>query len=568
MQENLGEALSHFADTIHDAIKAGKTFSITTHSDCDGLVSGAILASALERADAKFTIRTIPEFETDSVKSLGRDVNLITDLGSAHASEIESKIGGEWFVLDHHNAPDLEMENQKVINSWKFGIDGGSEACSGTMAYLASMALDSENLDLSKIALVAAIGDRQDKGEGKTMLGENAKVLKTAVDAGFVESFQDLLLVGRETRPLADAMAFTARPFIEGVTWNHKACLEILKLCNIPLKNGSRWRVPAELSQEEKDSILKSLVEHAHGDNASAVIQEMIGSAYILTIEDHGSCTRDAREFSTMLNSCGRIGMSGVGIAVCMGERDKMLAEADKMLSQYRSMIKEYMNVLSGERWRVSNSGKCIMVDGGGLVPEHMSGTVSSVIAGAPKNAGKIVILRTNSGGDSVKFSSRKSSKFDGKISLSNIMQKGAEKFDGIGGGHDGAASARITRDKLDGFLDYLVLAPRLYLACLLLLQPGLFLKDPNSQNQAPLKQDMPSYHCMLLSHRRYQISKSLSPFDFPSLNPVHCDDLKQTTRLQSLIQSRMREHFQDQLSDLHRVQEILQNRFQTLVWF
>ena len=159
MQENLGEALSHFADTIHDAIKAGKTFSITTHSDCDGLVSGAILASALERADAKFTIRTIPEFETDSVKSLGRDVNLITDLGSAHASEIESKIGGEWFVLDHHNAPNglyLEMENQKVINSWKFGIDGGSEACSGTMAYLASMALDSENLDLSKIALVAA----------------------------------------------------------------------------------------------------------------------------------------------------------------------------------------------------------------------------------------------------------------------------------------------------------------------------------------------------------------------------------------------------------------------------
>ena len=121
------------------------------------------------------------------------------------------------------------------------------------MVYLASMALDSENLDLSKIALVAAIGDRQDKGEGKTMLGENAKVLKTAVDAGFVESFQDLLLVGRETRPLADAMAFTARPFIEGVTWNHKACLEILKLCNIPLKNGSRWRVPAELSQEEKD---------------------------------------------------------------------------------------------------------------------------------------------------------------------------------------------------------------------------------------------------------------------------------------------------------------------------
>ena len=456
MQKDLGESLSYFADTIHDAIKTGKTFSITTHSDCDGLVSGSILSSALDRADAKFTIRTIQGFEADSVKSLGRDVNLITDLGSNNASEIESKIGGEWFVLDHHSAPDSELENQRVINSWKFGINGSTEACSGTMAYLASVALDSDNSDLSKLALVAAIGDRQDKGERKTMLGENAKVLKTAIDAGLVESYQDLLLVGRETRPLADAMAFTARPFIEGVTWNHKACLEILKLCNIPLKNGGRWRVPAELSKEEKDSILKSLVEHAHGENASAVIHEMIGSAYILSMEEYGSCTRDAREFSTMLNSCGRIGMSGIGIAVCMGERGTMLKEADEMLAQYRSMIKEYMNVLSGERWRTSSSGKCIMVDGSGLVPEYMTGTVSSVIAGAPKNAGKIVILRTNSGGDSVKFSSRKSSKFAGKISLSDVMHKGAEKFDGMGGGHDGAASARITRDKLDGFLDYL----------------------------------------------------------------------------------------------------------------
>jgi RecJ-like exonuclease len=35
-------------------------------------------------------------------------------------------------------------------------------------------------------------------------------------------------------------------------------------------------------------------------------------------------------------------------------------------------------------------------------------------------------------------------------------MKTGAEKFNGIGGGHDGAAGAKITKDKLNDFLDYL----------------------------------------------------------------------------------------------------------------
>ena len=35
-------------------------------------------------------------------------------------------------------------------------------------------------------------------------------------------------------------------------------------------------------------------------------------------------------------------------------------------------------------------------------------------------------------------------------------MRTGAEKFDGVGGGHDAAAGAKITKDKLDDFLNYL----------------------------------------------------------------------------------------------------------------
>lgn len=157
-----------------------------------------------------------------------------------------------------------------------------------------------------------------------------------------------------------------------------------------------------------------------------------------------------------MLNSCGRINHSGVGMAICMGDRNKILREGETILTEYRKRIREYMNVLSNERWRISESETCVMINGEDLVPETMTGTISSLIAGSPKNAGKIVILRTKGEENTIKFSSRKSFSCKSDINLSELMRTGAEKFDGIGGGHDAAAGAKITKDKLDEFLNYL----------------------------------------------------------------------------------------------------------------
>ena len=69
---------------------------------------------------------------------------------------------------------------------------------------------------------------------------------------------------------------------------------------------------------------------------------------------------------------------------------------------------------------------------------------------------GEIIILRTNGEENTIKFSSRKSTGCKTELNLSTLMKSGAEKFNGIGGGHDAAAGAKITKDKLDGFLDYL----------------------------------------------------------------------------------------------------------------
>ncbi len=459
MTKSLDESLSFFKDKISDCIKSKKSISVTTHIDCDGLTSGSIITKALIREGANCTVRTSKEFSKnvlDSFKTDSRDFHIVTDLGGGFANELDKSLGDNWIVLDHHQIPEIEIDNQNVINSWKYGIDGGSEICAGGMAYLASVALDERNSDLSAIAVVSALGDRQDQGDRKSFTGKNFEIANIAREQGLLDIDLDLLLVGRETRPLADALAFTSQPFIEGLTWNRDACYSILSSSGISLKEEGRWRVPAELNEEEKRQVIESITKFASGKNATEIMSELIGYTYTFPREDNRSFLRDGREFSTMLNSCGRINRSGVGMAVCMGDRNKILREAETILTDYRKMIREYMNILSNERWRISESETCIMVNGEDIVPETMTGTISSLIAGSPKNAGKIVILRTKAEENTIKFSSRKSFGCTSDINLSEIMRTGAAKFDGIGGGHNAAAGAKITKDKLDEFLNYL----------------------------------------------------------------------------------------------------------------
>tara|TARA_B100001079_G_scaffold252583_1_gene245820 strand:- start:4694 stop:6112 length:1419 start_codon:yes stop_codon:yes gene_type:complete len=459
MGKNIQESLSYFSDKISDAIKSKKSILVTTHIDCDGITSGSIITKALIRQGANCTVRTTNEFSQNLIERLKKEekrLHVITDLAGGFAKNLDDSIGDNWVVLDHHQIPDEEIDNQNVINAWKFDIDGGTEICAGGMAYLASTALNKDNKDLSGIAVVSALGDRQDQGTKKSFLGKNQEIVKTAKELGLVDINLDLLLVGRETRPIPDALAFTSQPFIEGLTWNRDACLAILNSAGIELKDGARWRVTSDLDQDEKRNIIEGITKFAQGKNSTEIMDELIGYTYTFPREDKRSFLRDCREFSTMLNSCGRIGKSGVGISICMGDRNKMLQEGEKILVEYRGMIREYMNVLGNERWRTNSDENCVMVNAEGLVPETMTGTISSLIAGSPKNIGKIVILRTDSSEGTVKFSSRKSISCKSDVNLSDLMRKGAKKFDGVGGGHDAAAGAKITKDKLDEFLDYL----------------------------------------------------------------------------------------------------------------
>lgn len=457
-------ALKPFCEKIRSVVEAGSEIAVVTHIDADGITSGSIIATALARMGAKYTVRTVSDMNPsviERMKAEDHEFYIVTDLGGGMAAQFRKALGDKWVVIDHHQIPEEEMltdDAGQVMNAWKFGIDGGIEIPAGGMAYMVASALDRKNRDLSCIAVVSAVGDRQDQGDKRSFVGLNKEILETAKSAGIVSVDLDIMLTGRETRPLHEALAFTSFPFIEGLTWNRDNCYTILKNAGMKLKDNGRWRVPAEFSQEEKSAILDAIAKFVATANKSSpgVIDDLIGYVYTLAGEDKRSQLRDAREFATLLNACGRIGKPGVGVAICMGDRNAMLTAGEEINMQYRTTLRNYISTIFSEKWRVTDDGTSAFVNGDGLVAQDMLGAVSSLLSGSPTLAGRLVFARTLADDGAYKFSSRKSLGCSSKANLGLVMRHCAESVKGTGGGHAAAAGCRIPSTSLEPFISCL----------------------------------------------------------------------------------------------------------------
>jgi single-stranded-DNA-specific exonuclease len=461
----LYSALKPFCERLRTVVESGKEISIVTHLDADGITSGSIIGTALARMGAKCSIRTVSDMTLsiiERMRSEDHEFYVITDLGGGMAASFRKALGDRWMIIDHHQIPDEEIvtdDSGQVLNAWKYGIDGGIEVPAGGMAYMVASTLDRKNRDLSPVAIVSAVGDRQDQGEKKSFLGLNKEILETANSLGLVRVDLDIMLTGRETRPLHEALAFTSFPYIDGLTWNRDNCFALLKEAGIKLKENGRWRVPAEFSQEEKSIILDAVAKFvvtSSKKTPETVIDDLVGYVYTLVGEDKRSQLRDAREFSTLLNACGRIGKSGVGVAICMGDRNTMLTAGEEISAEYRTTLRNYISTIFSEKWRVADDSKVAIVNGDGLIAEDMLGAVSSLLSGSPTLAGRLVFVRALSKDGTYKFSSRKALGCTSPANLGLVMRHCAEQVKGNGGGHSAAAGCRIPSTTIDQFLSCL----------------------------------------------------------------------------------------------------------------
>jgi single-stranded-DNA-specific exonuclease len=457
------QALKAFCDKIEFMVENEKEISIISHLDADGIASGSIISSALARRGAKCAVRTVSDMTLnvlEQMRSENHDFYIITDLGGGMVNEFNQTLDNRWAIIDHHKIPEQEISiddgNNQILNAWKYGIDGDKEISAGGMAYMVAITLDRKNKNLSPIAIVSALAERQDQGDKKSLFGLNSEIVKTAESLRLIRMDLDIMLTGRETRPIHEALAHTAFPYIEGLTWATESCYALIKNAGIKMSKDGRWRVLSEISQDEKDIILNAISEYVVNLSKSKevnMIDNLIGYTYTLINEDQRSLLRDAREFSTMLNACGRIRKAGVGIGICMGDRNNLLNEGEKIVTKYRTTLRNYISSIFTEKWRMIDNGKSVFINGEGLLAEDMLGAISSLLSGSPTLGGRLVFVRTLTNDGFYKFSSRKSLGSTSKSDLGLIMRYCSESVGGSGGGHSLAAGCRIPSTRLEEFL-------------------------------------------------------------------------------------------------------------------
>jgi len=463
MSDRLTDALKHFCEKVRSTVEGGNEIAIITHLDADGITSGSIMAMTLRRMGARFSLRTVSDLNSsvvEKMKAEGRDFYVITDLGGGWASHLRKALGDKWVIIDHHEITEEEIltdDGGQILNPWKFGIDGGREVSAGGMAYMVASALDFKNRDLSAIAVVSAVADRQDQGDKKSFFGLNAEILKTAQSLGLVSVDLDIILTGRETRPVHEALAYTLFHYIDGLTWNTEACYLLLKNAGIKLKDDSRrWRALAEFSQEEKSTIVEAVAKFVDSSDkrvSDILLDDLIGYVYTLSREDKRSQLRDAREFSAMLNACGRIGKAGVGIAMCMGDRNMALSAGEEIMDMYKMTLRNNISTIFSEKWRLADDGKTTFVNGDGILEEGMLEAVSTLLSGSPSLRGRLLFVRTLAKEGTYKFSSRKCLDCKSQANLGVIMRQCSNALNGAGGGHSAAAGCSIPSYALDDFI-------------------------------------------------------------------------------------------------------------------
>jgi single-stranded-DNA-specific exonuclease len=444
------------ADEILRVAREGKKIAVVTHIDADGLASGATVFCALMRKGADVMLRTLPDLDRDGIAGLKEqkfDFYLFTDLGSTLVSDLEEALDGRFLLLDHHQLSPIDAEKQEVVNAWQYGFDGGREACASSMAYAFACAVDPGNRDLSYLAVVGAVADRQDSGQGRSLTGLNRFAVEQAQTGGLVSVSKDLLFTGRETRPVHESIALTSTPYLPGVTGGKDTVLAAMLQAGVRIREEGRWRTLSEFSSEEKmklTEVIASLISDS--GSATDALAGLIGEVYTLEFEDPFTPLRDAREFATLLNACGRMGESGLGLSVCLGDRREALRSALKTLADYRLSISKALESLQAQEARLEMHGDVVLVRAEGVVDEKLLGPVTSILTSSVRFKDKVVVAMTNSGESQLKVSCRTGDAYPKPVNLGTIMKDAADAVRGVGGGHNAAAGAKIPSPDADEF--------------------------------------------------------------------------------------------------------------------
>jgi RecJ-like exonuclease len=435
---------------------AKETILNVSHIDADGLTSAGIIGRALHREEIPYHIRSVRQLEKPIIGELAAKTDfktiIFSDLGAGQLESINEFLSDrQIIILDHHPfVTEPTSETILNINPDNYGYDGANQISGSGISYFFAKALNPINIDSSALAIVGALGDRQDKGKKSALTSLNHKIVEDGIKAQVLEEKMDIRLFGRETRPIHLAIQYTTDPFLPGLTGNGDMCNRFMRDTGIPQQKGDSWRTIQELSKEERMTLVDSLITWGLSRGMSSKEAEnILGQVYVLTNEKPGTPLRDAREFGSMLNSCGRLGANGVAIGICMGERNFLLKEAEEKMAEYRKKISEYLQIVNVDSEFLKEFSNFILVDGREVIDDSMIGTVISIAISNKEfiEKNKPMMGIANSEDGTVKISMRGTGFLVQQgLDLGTALREAQEEIgdEAEAGGHNIAAGARI----------------------------------------------------------------------------------------------------------------------------
>ena len=453
-------------------LRESSTVRVASHIDADGISAAAIAKSTLKRLGKGCEVEFFKKLDDEAIsrlKKTSEGLLWFTDLGSGSARKIECVSA---VVTDHH-APDTPSRTDRggqslltdfstvlQVNPHQHGISGASELSGAGSTFLVSLAVDRGNAGVSWLAVLGAVGDLQDQ-RTRRLEGVNRAILGLAKSRGLVDAFEDIRYFGRETRPVHKMLEFSGDPFIPRISGNEEGAIGLLLELGIDLKDGDAWRSWSGLTKAEKDSVLTALRDHlASMRRRPEVIERLVGEVYDFPTEKRGSVVRDAKEFSTLLNACGRHGRPEIGLAICSGDRGASLDEGLALLRDHRSAISKALSWAKGSGLiRLKNVQ---FFDAGDEIEDTIVGTVAGMLLGsegADRTIPMVAFAESTEYSDlpKIKASARGTQELVSRgMDLSAAMRAAAERVGGVGGGHNIAAGATIPAEKRDEFLDAL----------------------------------------------------------------------------------------------------------------
>lgn len=419
--------MKEFTNLINKAANRIKSedgvIQIVSHYDADGISSAAIMVSTLIKLNKDFHLTIVNRIKPelmDELKKRKPKLVIFTDIGSSSLDKIKD-LNCDVIITDHHYVEGSVSENMIHINSKFFDLN----LAGAGVTYLLAREILKDN-SLAALAIVGTIGDAAYPVESKIF------------ETPSVEVEKGLKLFGRFSRPIYRTLELSDIP---GLSGNPSKVIQFLADLGISIQKNGKWRTLSDLTNEERrklaDAIVKESLRYDEFKKEDIVTD-------ILTLKDFPDELKDAREFATILNACGRMQDAATGVAVCLKSK-KALKIAKGLMKGYKRLIANYLEWTENNPQNIRKTELASYILAGNFIHENLIGVIVSMLS-RDYITPLFGLADTE---DGIKISARSRG-----ININKVVTEAAKTCGGSGGGHSGAAGATIPVGTEEKFIE------------------------------------------------------------------------------------------------------------------